>query len=44
MLGDTEVDEHGNVSDFKDVNIMYLDKEGQDHEINVSLSLCHELL
>lgn len=40
MLGDAEVDEHGNVSDFKDVNIMYLDKEGQDHEINISAAIC----
>ncbi|KAJ8422601.1 hypothetical protein Cgig2_022663 [Carnegiea gigantea] len=40
MLGDAEVDEHGNVSDFKDVNSMYLDKEGQDHEINISAAIC----
>lgn len=37
MLGDAKVDEHGNVSDTKDSNVMYLDKDGEDREINASL-------
>lgn len=45
MLDDAKVDEHGNLNDTKDSNIMYLDKDGEDHEINVrfslSLSLSH---
>lgn len=36
MLGDAKVDEHGNVYDTKDTNAMYLDKDGEDREINVS--------
>lgn len=36
MLGDAQVDEHGNITDTKDCHIMYLDKEGEDREINVS--------
>lgn len=36
MLGEAKVDEHGNVSDTKDSNVMYLDKDGEDREINVS--------
>lgn len=36
MLGDAKVDEHGNVDDLKDCNIMYLDKDGEDREINVN--------
>lgn len=38
MLGDAKVDEHGNVYDTKDCNAMYLDKEGEDREINVYTS------
>lgn len=38
MLGDAKVDEQGNLYDTKDSNIMYLDKDGEDHEINVRLS------
>ncbi|CAL5405953.1 unnamed protein product [Camellia sinensis] len=34
MLGDAKVDEHGNVNITKDGNAMYLDKDGEDHEIN----------
>ncbi|MCL7049544.1 hypothetical protein MKW94_011336, partial [Papaver nudicaule] len=34
MLGDATVDEQGNVLDVKDFNVMYLDKEGEDREIN----------
>ena len=37
MLGDAKVDEHGNVYDTKDCNAMYLDKYGEDREINVIL-------
>ncbi|THG05039.1 hypothetical protein TEA_027711 [Camellia sinensis var. sinensis] len=36
MLGDAKVDEHGNVNITKDGNVMYLDKDGEDHEINVN--------
>lgn len=39
MLGDAKVDEHGNVDDLKDCNIMYLDKDGEDREINVNCLL-----
>ncbi|KAA8526750.1 hypothetical protein F0562_009021 [Nyssa sinensis] len=35
MLGDAKVDEHGNVSDMKDYNVMYLDKDAEDREINI---------
>lgn len=38
MLGDAKVDEHGNVFDTKDSNVMYLDKDGEDREINVNTS------
>jgi hypothetical protein len=38
MLGEAKVDEHGNVYDTKDCNAMYLDKEGEDREINVNTS------
>lgn len=43
MLGEAKVDENGNVYDTKDGNVMYLDKDGEDREINVSLfiSLLH---
>lgn len=39
ILGDANVDEHGNVYDRNDSNLMYLDKGGEDHEINVRFSL-----
>ena len=39
MLGDAKVDEDGNVYDTKDINVMYLDKDGEDGEINVSFCL-----
>ena len=39
MLGDAKVDEDGNVYDTKDSNVMYLDKDGEDREINVSFCL-----
>ncbi|KAL5997807.1 hypothetical protein ACLOJK_008739 [Asimina triloba] len=35
MLGEATVDEHGNVHDLNDCNIMYLDKDGEDREINL---------
>lgn len=35
MLGDEKLDEHGNVYDIKDNSAMYLDKDGEDREINV---------
>ena len=35
MLGDANVDEHGNVLDNKDHSGMYLDKDCEDREINV---------
>ncbi|CAN1297548.1 Anaphase-promoting complex subunit 6 [Linum perenne] len=35
-LGGAKVDEDGNVYDTKDPNAMYLDKDGEDREINVS--------
>ncbi|XAR68265.1 hypothetical protein NMG60_11003338 [Bertholletia excelsa] len=40
MLGDAKVDEHGNVSDMKDCNVMYLDKDGEDREINILSAIC----
>lgn len=38
MLGDAKVDEHGNITDTRECNSMYLDKDGEDREINVSFS------
>ncbi|XWS10892.1 hypothetical protein CRYUN_Cryun38cG0037200 [Craigia yunnanensis] len=40
MLGDEKFDEHGNVSDTKDNSAMYLDKDGEDREINISSAIC----
>ncbi|XP_031406421.1 anaphase-promoting complex subunit 6 isoform X2 [Punica granatum] len=40
MLGDAKVDEHGNVYDSKDVNVMYPDEDGEDREINISSAIC----
>ncbi|KAB1216468.1 Anaphase-promoting complex subunit 6 [Morella rubra] len=40
MLGDAKVDEQGNVFDTKDCNVMYLDKDGEDREINISSAIC----
>ncbi|KAL7186188.1 hypothetical protein ACSBR2_028024 [Camellia fascicularis] len=40
MLGDAKVDEHGNVNITKDGNVMYLDKDGEDHEINIMSATC----
>ncbi|MQL90434.1 hypothetical protein Taro_023030 [Colocasia esculenta] len=36
MLGEAKVDEHGNIDGLKDCSAMYLEKSGEDHEINVS--------
>lgn len=41
MLGDANVDEHGNVLDNKDHSGMYLDKDCEDREINV---LCNYIM
>lgn len=38
MLGEAKVDEHGNVYDTKASNAMYLDKYGEDREINVNFN------
>ncbi|XP_031286814.1 anaphase-promoting complex subunit 6 isoform X1 [Pistacia vera] len=40
MLGDAKVDEDGHVYDTKDSNFMYLDKDGEDREINISSAIC----
>ncbi|KAI5662364.1 hypothetical protein M9H77_21687 [Catharanthus roseus] len=40
MLGDAQVDEHGNITDKRDYNIMYLDKDGEDREINILSAIC----
>ncbi|XP_022717294.1 anaphase-promoting complex subunit 6-like isoform X2 [Durio zibethinus] len=40
MLGDEKFDEHGNVYDSKDNSAMYLDKDGEDREINISSAIC----
>ncbi|GMJ10107.1 anaphase promoting complex 6 [Hibiscus trionum] len=39
MLGDEKLDEHGNAYDIKDNNAMYLDKDGEDREINISSAI-----
>ncbi|XP_039126591.1 anaphase-promoting complex subunit 6 [Dioscorea cayenensis subsp. rotundata] len=40
MLGDATVDEHGNVQDQNDSSAMSLDKDGEDHEINIIAAIC----
>ncbi|KAF5728257.1 anaphase-promoting complex subunit 6 [Tripterygium wilfordii] len=40
MLGDAKVDEDGNVYDTKDCNVIYMDKDGEDREINISSAIC----
>lgn len=35
VLGNANVDEHGNVTELGDCSSMYLDKDGEDREINV---------
>ncbi|KAL3503103.1 hypothetical protein ACH5RR_037552 [Cinchona calisaya] len=40
MLGDAKVDENGNITDTRDCNIMYLDKDGEDREINILSAIC----
>ncbi|KAF3777011.1 Anaphase-promoting complex subunit 6 [Nymphaea thermarum] len=39
MLGDAKVDEHGNVKTSGDCNVAYLDKDGEDREINISSAM-----
>lgn len=40
MLGEAKVDEHGNVSNLKDSHVMYLEKDGEDREINILSAIC----
>ncbi|OMO74754.1 Tetratricopeptide-like helical [Corchorus capsularis] len=40
MLGDEKFGEFGNAYDTKDNNAMYLDKDGEDREINISSAIC----
>ncbi|XP_008787886.1 anaphase-promoting complex subunit 6 isoform X2 [Phoenix dactylifera] len=40
MLGDAKVDEHGNVHAQTDNSAMYLDKDGENHEINITAAIC----
>ncbi|XP_009587121.1 anaphase-promoting complex subunit 6 [Nicotiana tabacum] len=40
MLGDAKVDEHGNITDTRECNSMYLDKDGEDREINILSAIC----
>ncbi|KAK9085697.1 hypothetical protein Sjap_026108 [Stephania japonica] len=40
MLGEAKVDEHGNVLDSKDCNAIYMDKDGEDCEINILSAIC----
>ncbi|KHN14491.1 Anaphase-promoting complex subunit 6, partial [Glycine soja] len=40
MLGEAKVDDDGNVYDMKDSNVMYLDKDCEDREINISSAIC----
>ncbi|KAJ6845057.1 anaphase-promoting complex subunit 6 [Iris pallida] len=41
MLGDAKVDDNGNVHDQKDCTAMHLDKDGEDHEINITSAICY---
>ncbi|XP_075075983.1 anaphase-promoting complex subunit 6 isoform X3 [Nicotiana tabacum] len=40
MLGDAKVDEHGNITDTRECNSMYLDRDGEDREINILSAIC----
>nr|CAD1837361.1 unnamed protein product [Ananas comosus var. bracteatus] len=40
MLGDAKLDEHGNVHSQQDGTAMYLDKDGEDREINITAAIC----
>ncbi|GAB2278042.1 Cell division cycle protein 16 [Dionaea muscipula] len=40
MLGDAKVDEQGNASDSTNSSIIYLDKDSDDREINISSAIC----
>lgn len=37
MLGDEKLDEHGDAYETKDNSDMYLDKDGEDREMNVKI-------
>ncbi|CAN6484026.1 unnamed protein product [Victoria cruziana] len=39
MLGDAKVDEHGNAKMSGDCTVAYLEKDGEDREINISSSM-----
>ncbi|KAF6160032.1 hypothetical protein GIB67_033116 [Kingdonia uniflora] len=39
MLGEAKIDEHGNILNLKDCHVMDLDKDGEDHEINISSAI-----
>ncbi|XP_078177095.1 anaphase promoting complex 6 isoform X1 [Carex rostrata] len=40
MLGEAKVDDDGNVISQKDTNMMNLDKQSDDHEINILSAIC----
>ncbi|KAA3467764.1 anaphase-promoting complex subunit 6 isoform X1 [Gossypium australe] len=40
MLGDEKLDEHGDAYETKDNSDMYLDKDGEDREMNISSAIC----
>ncbi|XP_019187177.1 PREDICTED: anaphase-promoting complex subunit 6 [Ipomoea nil] len=40
VLGNANVDEHGNVTELGDCSSMYLDKDGEDREINILSAIC----
>ncbi|CAA7402376.1 unnamed protein product [Spirodela intermedia] len=40
MLGDAKVDDQGNIDGLKDCTAMYLEKDGEDHEINIISAIC----
>ncbi|KAF6158942.1 hypothetical protein GIB67_023925 [Kingdonia uniflora] len=39
MLGEAKIDEHGNILNLKNCHVMDLDKDGEDHEINISSAI-----
>ncbi|RAL49084.1 hypothetical protein DM860_015075 [Cuscuta australis] len=40
ILGNVKVDEHGNVTALGDCSSMYVDKDGEDREINILSAIC----
>ncbi|XP_078431179.1 anaphase promoting complex 6 isoform X2 [Wolffia australiana] len=40
MLGDAKVDDQGNIDGLKDCIAMHLEKDGEDHEINILSAIC----